>query len=72
VKRVVGIFNGISRFRYHLLLNSDLPAIVFLGDREQAEIGDEANPLNNQFVTEIREILNSEDEPLVRYNHCVS
>ena len=54
---------------YRRLLGSGLPAIVFLGDGDQAFIGDEANVTANQFVTEMREILSSEDEPLVRYSH---
>jgi predicted RecB family nuclease len=54
---------------YRLLLGSDLPAIVFLGNGEQALIGDEANPAANQFTSEMRELLSLEDEPLVRYSH---
>ena len=54
---------------YRRLLGTDLPAIVFLGDGEQALIGDEANAVANQFATEMRELLSSEDEPLVRYSH---
>ncbi len=54
---------------YRRLLGSGLPAIVFLGDGEQALIGNEANAAANQFVTEMRELLASEDEPLVRYSH---
>lgn len=54
---------------YRRLLGSDLPAIVFLGDGDQALIGDEANSVANQFATEMRKLLSSEDEPLVRYSH---
>lgn len=54
---------------YRRMLNSNLPAIVFLGDGDTAEIGDEANPVTNQFVTEMRELLASDIEPLVRYSH---
>ena len=54
---------------YRRLLGSGLPAIVFLGDGEQALIDDEANPVANQFATEMRELLSSVDEPLVRYSH---
>ena len=54
---------------YRRLLGSKLPAIVFLGDGEQALIGDETNAAANEFVTEMRELLSSEDEPLVRYSH---
>lgn len=35
---------------YRRLLESDLPAIVFLGNGEQAQIGDEANPLTSTTV----------------------
>ncbi|SFL20839.1 uncharacterized protein SAMN05216302_10429 [Nitrosomonas aestuarii] len=54
---------------YRRILNVNLPAIVFLGDGKTAEIGDEANPITNQFVTEMRELLASDTEPLVRYSH---
>ncbi|GAB1256185.1 hypothetical protein NBRC116494_06870 [Aurantivibrio plasticivorans] len=54
---------------YRRMLNANLPAIVFLGDGDTAEIGDETNPLTNQFVTEMRELLASDTEPLVRYSH---
>ncbi|WP_373090532.1 TM0106 family RecB-like putative nuclease [Zhongshania sp.] len=54
---------------YRRMLNANLPAIVFLGDGDTAEIGDETNPLTNQFVTEMRELLASDTEPMVRYSH---
>lgn len=54
---------------YRRMLGSQLPAIVFLGDGEKALIGDEVNPITNQFVTEMRELLSSESEPVVRYSH---
>ncbi|WP_420555067.1 TM0106 family RecB-like putative nuclease [Neptuniibacter marinus] len=54
---------------YRRMLNANLPAIVFLGDGDTAEISDETNPLTNQFVTEMRELLASDTEPLVRYSH---
>lgn len=54
---------------YRRMLNSQLPAIVFLGDGKQALIDDEANSVANQFVSEMRELLASDDEPLVRYSH---
>jgi len=54
---------------YRRMLNANLPAIVFLGDGNTAEIGDEVYPLTNQFVTEMRELLASGMEPLVRYSH---
>ncbi len=54
---------------YRRMLGSQLPAIVFLGDGEQALIGDEANAIANQFVTEMRELLANDEEPAVRYSH---
>lgn len=54
---------------YRRMLNADLPAIVFLGDGDTAEIGDETNALTNQFVTEMRELLANDTEPMVRYSH---
>lgn len=54
---------------YRRMLNNDLPAIVYLGDGSEAIIGEEANPVTNQFVTEMRELLSSDAEPLVRYSH---
>ncbi len=54
---------------YRRMLNVNLPAIVFLGDGDTAEIGDETTPLTNQFVTEMRELLASDTEPMVRYSH---
>jgi len=54
---------------YRRMLNNDLPAIVFLGDGGESLIGDEANAITNQFVTEMRELLASDEEPKVRYSH---
>lgn len=54
---------------YRRMLGTELPAIVFLGDGSEAPIGDEANAITNQFVTEMRELLSSETEPMVRYSH---
>lgn len=54
---------------YRRMLSANLPAIVFLGNGDTAEIGDEANPITNQFVTEMRELMASDTEPLVRYSH---
>ena len=54
---------------YRRMLDTSLNAIVFLGDGTQAEIGDEANAITNEFITEMREILASDSEPLVYYSH---
>lgn len=54
---------------YRRILRSQLPAMVFLGNGEQALIGDEANLVTHQFVTEMRQLLSSDEEPNVRYSH---
>lgn len=54
---------------YRRILGTELPAITFLGDGSTGEIGNEANTVTNQFVTEMRELLASDTEPLVRYSH---
>ncbi len=54
---------------YRRMLGSTLSGIVFLGNGEQTEIGDEANPLVNQFITEMRNVLGNDEPPLVRYSH---
>lgn len=54
---------------YRRQLGTELPAIVFLGDDSTAEIGDEANAITNQFITEMRALLANDVEPIVRYSH---
>lgn len=54
---------------YRRILGFDLPAIVFLGNGETDEIGDETNIITNQFVNEMRGLLEREVEPRVRYSH---
>lgn len=54
---------------YRRILGNGLPAIVYLGDGSEAIISDEANTITNRFVTQMREILNSDTEPTVRYSH---
>lgn len=54
---------------YRLMLGTNLPAIVFLGDGNEATIGDESNAITEKFVTEMRELLTNDDEPIVRYSH---
>lgn len=68
-KKEIQVQLGVYRRLLARILNSQLPAIVFLGDGKQALIDDDANPVANQFVTEMRELLANEDEPLVRYGH---
>jgi len=54
---------------YRRMLKTDLPAITFLGDGETDEIGDEADAITDQFVSEMRILLASNAEPQVRYSH---
>ena len=54
---------------YRHMLGSKLNAIVFLGDGSEAPIGDDANTVTNQFITEMRELLASDSEPSVYYSH---
>jgi predicted RecB family nuclease len=54
---------------YRRILRNQLPAIAFLGNGEKALIGDEANPVTNQFVTEMRKLLACDEEPTARYSH---
>ena len=54
---------------YRKMLGTGLPAIVFLGDGTPAEIGDDTNDITDQFVVEMRALLESDAEPVVRYSH---
>lgn len=54
---------------YRRMLSNNLPGIVFLGTGEKTEIGDEANSAVNTFITEMRNVLDSGEPPLVRYSH---
>lgn len=54
---------------YRRMLSNQLPAVIFLGGGQQALIGDEANSVTHQFVTEMRELLASDKEPTARYSH---
>ena len=54
---------------YRKLLANDLPAIVFRGDATESEIGDEANKVTEQFASDMRGLLDTNEEPLVHYSH---
>ena len=54
---------------YRELLANPLPAIVFLGNGEQALIGDESQSIATKFLTQMRALLNEASEPAVRYSH---
>lgn len=53
---------------YRRLLKNDLPALAYLGTGDVVEVGDEANPDVNTYVTEIRSVLAETESPLVRYS----
>lgn len=52
---------------YRVLLNNSLPAIVFLGDKTTAKIGDEANDKIEDFISDMGLILLRDSPPEVRY-----
>ena len=54
---------------YRRMLNNGLPAIVFHGDGSQSEIGDESDKVVNRFITEIRELMDTNEMPIVHYGH---
>lgn len=54
---------------YRRMLKNQLPAIVFLGDGGQAQIGDEADDITDKFVKEMRKLLPASGQPDVRYSH---
>jgi len=54
---------------YRRLLGNELPAIVFLGDGRTAMLGNEVDPLVDAFITGMRSLLNTQQQPAVRYSH---
>jgi len=54
---------------YRRMLDTKLPAKVFLGDASEALIDDEANAITNEFITGMRELLACDEEPSVHYSH---
>jgi len=54
---------------YRQLLATKLPAIVFLGDGRTALLGDEVNPLVDEFITSMKTILTMPEQPPVHYSH---
>jgi len=54
---------------YRELLANTLPAIVFLGNGQQALIGDESESIASTFLTQMRTLLDDTSEPAVRYSH---
>ena len=64
-KRAIQIQLGI----YRRLLGNNLPALVFLGDGRTAQLGDEIEPLVDEFITGMRALLDLPQPPAVRYSH---
>lgn len=64
-KKVIQIQLGL----YRRMLNNNLPAKVYLGNGDVTEIGSEVDPLVDRFVTEMRELLEAEELPIVKYSH---
>ncbi|UJP05842.1 MAG: TM0106 family RecB-like putative nuclease [Nitrosomonas sp.] len=54
---------------YRRLLATDLPALVFLGDGRSASLGDEVNSHTDEFITDMRRLLDLAQPPTVRYSH---
>ena len=54
---------------YRRLLANDLPAMVFLGNGRVAQLGDEVEPLVDEFITSMRALLDLPQPPAVRYSH---
>lgn len=54
---------------YRRLLATKLPAMVFLGDGRTALLGDETDSIVDEFIDDMRRVLNLPQPPLVRYSH---
>jgi|GEM_PF-522714 len=68
-KKEIQVQLGVYRHLLRKKLNSQLPAIVFLGNGRQGFIAEEADQITDQFLTQMRKLLSSKVEPLVRYSH---
>ena len=64
-KKAIQIQLGI----YRRLLANELPAIVFLGDGRTALLGNEVDPLVDEFIANMRSLLSMQQQPVVRYSH---
>jgi predicted RecB family nuclease len=53
---------------YRKLLKSTLPALVFHGNSTVSEVGDDANALAEEFLTDMRSLLARTTEPEARYS----
>lgn len=54
---------------YRRLLANELPALVFLGDGRTVALGNEINPMVEDFILNIKELLNMSQQPDVHYSH---
>ncbi len=54
---------------YRKMLGSTLPALVIHGNGTTSEIGDDANKLADEFLTDMRQILAQPSKPTARYSH---
>jgi len=54
---------------YRRLLANNLPAIIFLGDGRKVTLGDEINPVAENFILRMKELLTMPEQPNVRYSH---
>jgi uncharacterized protein len=64
-KKAIQIQLGI----YRRLLGNNLPALVFLGNGRAAQLGDEVEPLVDEFISGMRAVLDLPQSPAVRYSH---
>lgn len=54
---------------YRYLLGNQLPAIVFLGDGRTAFLGNEIDGIVDEFIADMRLLLDLQQQPAVRYSH---
>ncbi len=54
---------------YRRLLGNGLPGIVLLGNGDRVELGDEVDAVTDQFLQEMGVLLQTENEPSMRYAH---
>ena len=54
---------------YRKMMNSTLPALIFLGDKTTVETGDEANAEADKFLADMPKLLSREEPPDARYGN---
>jgi uncharacterized protein len=57
---------------YRVLVGSDHPAIVYHGNGDTSEVGDEANKMTQEFLVSMRDILSKKSPPSAKhaFNKC--